>query len=66
MRDAAGRGCAGFGRGAEERGEGLGDDELAGDVHFELAAEEVDVDVEEGAGIGDAGIVDEAEERPSH
>jgi len=51
------------GEAAKQRGEGLRDDQLSGDVDLELLPERCDVDVEQGAGIGDAGIVDEAEER---
>ena len=50
-------------RSAQQRREGLGDDELAGEVDLELGAELADIDMEQGAGNGDAGIVDQAGER---
>ena len=49
-------------RRAEQRGEVLGDDQLADNIDFQLLPEAVDFDVEEGTGIGDAGIVDEAKQ----
>ena len=60
--DAAGLGSFHAGGCAEEGGEGLGDDELADDVDLELVGKLRRLDVEEGAGHGDAGIVDQAGE----
>ena len=49
----------------QKRREGLRHDQLPGDVHFQLMAEFVDVEIEKRARHRDAGIVHEAEQRPS-
>ena len=46
----------------QQRREGLGHDQLAGDIGFDLAAELVHVEIEQRPRHGDAGIVDQAEQ----
>ena len=50
--------------GAEQRREGLGHDERGCEVHLDLPPEFLRLQMEQGAGNGDASVVDETRERP--